>query len=188
MKFSLQISNKDLPDFGKNWEWLVGWGIGLLVLGCLAVAFATFTTILSVVLLGALILVGGIFVLIDAAQFWWQRSGFYLRLIMGLLYTFVGLMLIFGPAISSIALTLLLACLFILMGVSRIIAAVTLQYPRWKWSLISGIITLILGTLIIAEWPASGLFIIGFFIGIDLLLFGLAYIMLGLYAKNTANR
>jgi uncharacterized membrane protein HdeD (DUF308 family) len=52
------------------------------------------------------------------------------------------------------------------------------------WRLASSIITLLLGVLILLEWPASGLFIIGLFIGIDLIFTGWVYIVSALSARS----
>lgn len=183
-KVSIEIGPLDQKTLHNSWRWILGWGVALIILGLLAISFATFTTLLSVVLLGALILAGGLFVIIDAFYFWRHRHGFFLRFSMGLLYSIVGLIFIFGPVLGSAAITLLLAVLFILLGISRIVSSTALQLPRWKWSLASGIITLILGVMILAEWPASGLFIIGLFVGIDLMLFGWAYVMVALFARG----
>jgi uncharacterized membrane protein HdeD (DUF308 family) len=183
MKYSVKMT--DLSAFKNNWPWMLGWGIGLIILGLLAISFATFTSLLSVVVLGGLILVGGLFVIIDSLHFWRGRSGFAVHLLIGILYTVVGLALIFGPVMGAVTLTLLLACMFILVGLSRIISAISLKLPTWKWGLASGMITLLLGILILTEWPASGLFIIGLFIGIDLVLFGWATVMVALFARNS---
>jgi uncharacterized membrane protein HdeD (DUF308 family) len=56
--------------------------------------------------------------------------------------------------------------------------------PHKGWILISGAITLLLGILIWAQWPYSGLWVIGTFIGIDMILTGITWVQLSLIAKN----
>jgi uncharacterized membrane protein HdeD (DUF308 family) len=41
------------------------------------------------------------------------------------------------------------------------------------------VITLLLGLLILAHWPVSSLYILGLFLGIDLIMAGVAWIGLG---------
>jgi uncharacterized membrane protein HdeD (DUF308 family) len=43
-----------------------------------------------------------------------------------------------------------------------------------------GIITFVLGMLVLVQWPASGLWVIGLFIGIDLIFYGAAWMALAL--------
>ena len=49
----------------------------------------------------------------------------------------------------------------------------------WIWVVLSGVITLLLGLLILAHWPVSSLYILGVFLGIDLVMAGAAWIGLG---------
>lgn len=179
MKDSVKLSLS-----GNSWQRFLAWGLGFICLGLLALSFSAFTTLLSVVLLGGLILVGGIFVLIDAWQFWRHKNGFAFHLLSGIIYSLVGLMLIAHPVLGSVSLTLVLSVFFIVVGLLRILNAVILRFPRWTWNLASGVITLLLGLLILSEWPSSGLFIIGLFIGIDLLFLGWSYTMLALYFRK----
>lgn len=182
---SFNIPPELLADFGKNWGFFLAWGVSLTVLGILAISFASFTTLISVIFLGFLLLISGVLVMIDAIQFWRGKgSNFFFQLLAGILYAVVGLMFIFTPVVGSLSLTFLLGILFVLLGLFRIYYAMTHKYPRSGWVLFSGIITLLLGILILTEWPASGLFIIGLFLGIDLLFLGINYIMAALVARK----
>lgn len=174
-----------LADFGKNWGFFLAWGVSLVILGILAITFASFTTLISVIFLGFLLLFSGILVIIDAIQFWRGKgSNFFLQLLAGILYAIVGLTFIFTPMLGSISLTLLLGILFVILGIFRIYYAISHRLPRSGWVLFSGIVTLLLGILILAKWPATGLFIIGLFVGIDLLFLGMNYIMAALVARK----
>jgi len=178
MNNTFGVSSQHLEAFQKNRKWFFVWGIALIVLGALAVSFATFTTLLSVIVLAGLIFASGIVIIIDAFTFWWEKwSGFFLHLIMGLLYAIVGVMLLRSPVLASISLTLLLGVLYLMLGIFRIIYSLWFRLPRWGWSFFSGLLGLLLGVLILAEWPASSLFIIGLFVGIDLIVVGWVYVM-----------
>ncbi len=61
-----------------------------------------------------------------------------------------------------------------------------MRFPHWGWVLFNGIITLILGIIIWRQWPVSGLWVIGLFIGIDLIISGWAWIMLSFAARQMA--
>lgn len=181
----MALMNQIGDAYNKFWRSFMVWGIVLVILGALAVAYSTFTTLLSVVTLGFFILIAGVCVLLDTFTFWWRKwSGFFLHLIMGILYLGVGYMLISGPVWASISLTLLIAIFYIALGITRILYSTTHRLKMWGWTLTNGIIALILGLLILMQWPVSGLYIIGLFIGIDLIFAGWAYIMIGLSARR----
>jgi uncharacterized membrane protein HdeD (DUF308 family) len=145
------------------------------------------TTIISMVFIGALLIVGGIVIMIDAFTFWRAHawSSFALHILIGLLYFCAGIMLIESPLAGSISLTFLLGLFYIIVGVFRIITSLSIRQPKWGWNFFSGLLALVLGTMILESWPASGLFVIGLFVGIDLLFIGFVYIM-GALAARTA--
>ena len=172
----------------KSWGWLLFWGFVLVILGLTAISLAALTTFVSVIFLGAIIFVGGIVIIIHTLRFWRKRwSSFLVHLIIGILYIVVGLMLMQNPISSSISLTLLLGIFYIILGIFRITYSTTITSPQWGWSLFSGILSLVLGILILASWPASGLFIIGLFVGIDLLVCGWAYMIIALSGRSLLN-
>lgn len=182
---SSQFNNLYLTAFSKNWGWFFIWGLLLLILGVVAISAATLTTILSVLFLGFLLLISGIVIIIDTFSFWWHKwSGFILHLILGILYVAVGVMLIKSPLSASISLTLLLGAFYLTIGIFRIIYSLSVRVPRWGWSFFNAIISLLLGILILSSWPQSSLFIIGLFVGIDLIFTGWVYIMAALAARS----
>jgi uncharacterized membrane protein HdeD (DUF308 family) len=185
MALLLPINDQDLQAFQKNSNWFVAWGAILVLLGVFAISVSMMTTLISVIILGALIFAGGVVTLIDTFTFWrGKASGFLLHLTMAILYLLVGAVLVFQPAVSSIYLTLILAVFYIFIGFTRITYSISLRAPRWGWNLFNGIICVLLGILIMAQLPASGLYIIGLFIGIDLIFSGWAYLMAGIAPRS----
>lgn len=185
MKYSITVANLQPSAFKQNWGRFLIWGLVLIALGALAISAATLTTIISVFFLGLLILTSGIVIMIDTFSFWWSKwYGFSLHLLMGVLSSAVGILFITNPLSASIPLTLLLGTLFILTGTIRIAYSSSLRSPKWGWVFISGMVSLLLGTLIMSHWPASSLYIIGLFVGVDLLFFGWAYVMAALAARS----
>lgn len=175
--------------FHANWNWLFLWGILLVILGCAAISAASLMTIVSVIFLGCIILIGGIVILFDTFKLWWGSGSwgsFLLEFIMAVLYIVVGIMLIKNPVSASVSLTFLLGLFYLVIGLFRIIYALASGMPSPGYSVFSGFISALLGILILANWPTSGLFIIGLFIGVDLLVIGLTYIMTSLSIKSLA--
>ncbi len=174
-----------LEDFQKNRGWFLALGILLIVAGSLAIIYDVAATMLSVLFFGWLLVIMGA---IEAVQSFWQPKwgGFFLHLIVGILAVVVGFHLVSAPEAGALILTLIMAIYFIVIGIFRIISAIAMRFPYWGWVLVSGIITLILGILIKSQWPMSGLWIIGLFIGIDMIFSGWSYVMLSLAAKKGA--
>lgn len=173
---------------GHNQGWFFLWGIAFIILGGLAISFSVFTTLISIIFLGAIIFAGGIIMIFDTFKFWWHRwGGFSFNLLLGIIYLFVGFMLFQNPLGASLSLTLLLGIFYVVIGVFRMAFTLMHKHTNWGWAFFGGLISLILGIMILASWPASSLFIIGLFVGIDLLVCGWVYIMLGLSGRKMVN-
>jgi uncharacterized membrane protein HdeD (DUF308 family) len=69
-------------------------------------------------------------------------------------------------------------------GLFRIISAVAIRQPQWGWSLLAGVVTLGLGLAIFNSWPDSGPWVIGLFLGIDMIFHGWSWVMLALAARR----
>ena len=96
----------------------------------------------------------------------------------------VGLLFLRAPLNALAALTLLLACFLMVDGIFKVVAALAYRFAAWGWSLAGGIIDVILGVMIWQEWPASALWVIGLFVGINLLFRGFNWIALGLALRS----
>jgi uncharacterized membrane protein HdeD (DUF308 family) len=173
----------ELTALRGNWLWFVLLGVALLVLGFVALGSLFIAGLATAVAIGALLLVSGIAEVIGAL---WCRgwSGFLLHLLSGVLSVVVGGLFLRAPLDALLALTLLLACLLMVGGIFKIVAALSYRFGAWGWPLVSGVIDLILGVLIGLEWPASALWVIGLFVGISLVFRGFNWIGLGLALRT----
>jgi uncharacterized membrane protein HdeD (DUF308 family) len=141
-------------------------------------------TIAVQVMLGWLLVISGIGEAIHAfmAQGW---RGFLLELLSAVLYLGVGVLLLVNPLEGALALTFVVAVFLLVEGIFKIITALRVRDHRgWGWLLASGIVSVILGVLIWAQWPASGLWVIGLLVGIQLLFTGWSLVMLALAARS----
>jgi uncharacterized membrane protein HdeD (DUF308 family) len=111
-------------------------------------------------------------------------AGFFHHLLAAILFGVIGLLLVTRPLISAEALTFVMALFFLISGLFQLVGALFVFLPGWGWQAVDGIITIILGAMVLAQWPASGLWVIGLFIGIDLLFYGFAWIALALGLKS----
>jgi uncharacterized membrane protein HdeD (DUF308 family) len=159
----------------NSWGWFLVLGIALVVLGVCCIAFDVTATFASVLVFGWLLLISGVFQAVYAFRTgtW---SGALLNLLSALFRGFTGFLLIRYPLMGAEALTVVLASFFIVAGLFRAIASAMVKLPRWGWVVFSGAITTVLGFLLLAQMPISGIWFIGFAIGVDLICDGTATI------------
>jgi uncharacterized membrane protein HdeD (DUF308 family) len=189
MSLSMRFTERHLSSFGEHWLRFLVWGIALTVIGLFAIYASTFATLLTVVILGFVVFFGGSIMFVDTLTFWWGKwSSFLFHLIVALLYLAVGIILIMNPLEGSISLTLLLGIFYLVIGLFRMFNSSSTKTPQWGWALFNGLINFALGVLILASWPSSSLFIIGLFVGIDLVFVGWSYIMAALAGRAIANK
>jgi uncharacterized membrane protein HdeD (DUF308 family) len=111
-------------------------------------------------------------------------SGFLLALAAGILSTITGVMLLRAPLSGAATLTLVIAVFLEVAGIFRAISSLVMQFPNWGWSLLSGIVAIILGGALLASWPQISLWFLGFYVGIDLIVHGFAWSMFALSVRS----
>jgi uncharacterized membrane protein HdeD (DUF308 family) len=173
----------ELDAIRGQWVWLLVLGIILIVVGTLAIGAPLVASLATALFIGAMLLVGGVAQLVGS---FWTRdwSGFFLMLLMGVLYIIVGLLFLNRPVSALEALTLILACALMVGGTFRIVGSLMSRFPHWGWIFFSGVLDLILGILIWQQWPFSGFWVIGLFVGIDMIFNGWTWVMLALRLKS----
>ena len=151
----------------QYWGWFLAFGIGLLVLGITAVVRSVAATVVSMLFFGwLLVLASGIEIAQAVMVGHW--AGFFHHLLAAILFGVAGLMLVTRPMISAEVADRLHG--HVLPGRR----AVSDHSARWLsrsragvGRRLDGLITLVLGLLVFGQWPASGFWVIGLFIGID---------------------
>jgi uncharacterized membrane protein HdeD (DUF308 family) len=176
----------DLYDArGVHRGWLAALGIMYILLGLVGFLMATLMTLASVLFFGVLAIIGGI---IQIATSLSSQGGRHVwgGIALGVLYLIAGLLIIANPVASSLVLTLFLAGALIALGAVRIFYWIEHRdHSFWIWSIVSGVISIVLGLLIIAQWPISGLWVIGLFVALDMLFHGGASLALAFQEKRT---
>jgi uncharacterized membrane protein HdeD (DUF308 family) len=180
-----EVIHENIKALRDSWFWFVLLGVGLIILGVAILGYTELeeATRLTVLVYGYFMMVGGI-VYIVGAFFTRGWGGFFLSLLAGVLYLALGFILVEHPLEVAIIYTLLLAVFFFVEGLFRIIAALSGRFRHWGFVLLNGVVTLLLGVLIWRQWPLSGFFVIGIFLGINLLISGASYVSLGLAARK----
>lgn len=172
-------TSSDVEPLRAKWGWIVALGAVYLVAGFVALGSVLLATVVSVFLVGIMMIIAGVAEVISAFEVrGWGK--FLLWLLLGALYIIAGLVTFQNPLLAAAVLTLILGVALVASGIMRIILAFSVQREApWIWVLLSGVITLVLGALILARWPVSSLYILGLFLGIDLIFAGAGWVGLG---------
>jgi uncharacterized membrane protein HdeD (DUF308 family) len=166
--------------------WIVALGVVYAIAGVIALGSVVFATVVSVFIVGVMMLIAGVAEVFNAFQIkTWGK--FFLWLLLGALYIVAGFVTFENPLLAAAVLTLVLGFSLLASGVMRIVLAFSMKDEMpWIWVAVSGVITLLLGLIILAHWPVSSLYILGLFLGIDLIIAGIGWIGIGLGLKRHA--
>ena len=167
-----------MEEIQNSWGWFPGLGILLMLLGAICIIGDVTATFATVLVFGWLLLISGIVALVHAfgTRNW---SGFFLNLLSALFRGFTGYLLIRYPLAGAASLTLILASFFVVSGMFRAIAAGMMKFPRWGWVVFSGVVSVALGVILLAQMPLTSIWFIGFAIGVDLIFDGASLVGFG---------
>lgn len=177
-------ANADTAPLRAKWGWILALGLVYLLAGIIALGSVLMATVASVLIVGVMMIVAGVAEIINAFQLkgW---GGFLIWLLLGILYIVAGFITFENPLFAAIILTLLLGASLIASGVVRIVLAFSMKREQpWLWLLLSGIVTLLLGLMILARWPISSVYALGIFLGVDLVIAGAGWIGLSLALRR----
>lgn len=168
----------------EHYNWFFILGIVMLIVGTAAIIFPFFASLAVELLIGFALMLSGIAGIVHAfsTKKW---KGFMFSLLGAVLSLGVGIVLLFYPLTGLLSLTILIAAFFFAGGMIRIILAFKLRpFDHWGWLLFSGILDLILATLIMTQWPETAALVIGLLVGIDLIFTGWIMLMLASAARR----
>ncbi|WOH50480.1 HdeD family acid-resistance protein [Bradyrhizobium sp. sBnM-33] len=172
-------AGSDTAPLRAKWGWIVALGVVYLLAGLIALGSVAMATVVSVLVVGVMMIIAGVAEVFGAFQIKsWGK--FLLWALLGVLYIIAGFVTFQNPLLAAVLLTLVLGASLLVSGIMRIVLAFSMKRETpWIWVALSGVITLLLGVLILARWPVSSLYILGLFLSIDLLMAGAGWIGLG---------
>ncbi|MEU5217534.1 HdeD family acid-resistance protein [Streptomyces sp. NPDC020807] len=166
-------------DFG----WLAFLGALLVIGGLVGLVHTAAATLTSMLLFGWLLLIGGVVGLLQAVQS--RGTGyFWLAAVVAALNIAAGVVVIRHPEGSAEALTMFAALLFLTGGLFRLVGSVVVRGPQFGWTLFQGAFGLLLGLLVLFDWPHSSLYVLGVFFSLTLLFDGLGLIAIGVGGRR----
>lgn len=154
-------------------------GAVMVILGGIALGAAYLTSVVSVMLLGILLIVSGVFEIGSAMT----RRATEPALIVGLagvMAVFAGVLLLFRPTIGLASVTLIAGLFFLANGVYRLISALLNRFANWGWEVAYGVCAIALGIIVLGTWPATSAVLLGTLVGLELIFRGAAFLALGL--------
>lgn len=172
-------------EIKKATNWVIALSIILILLGGLAIFSPMFASAFFSVMIGWIALISGITMVIQSFRSKPMR-GFWLTLIVGVFYSLAGLFIIFNILKAAALLTLSFGILFIAEGITTIVMGLTNRVGQsMSWLVVlNGIITLILGILVINGWPSTAQWFIGLYVGISILFSGISLLAAALAART----
>lgn len=172
-------------DLKKATSWVIFLSIALIVLGILAIISPMIASAFFTAMMGWISLISGIVMVVESFRSHPVR-GFWLNLIVGVFYALAGLYILRNLGAALLALTLAFGVLFIVEGIFTIIMGFTQKAGRsMSWLVVlNGVVTLILGIMVINRWPVSALWLIGLYVGISLLLSGISLLAAALATRK----
>lgn len=167
-----------------KWGWIVAFGVIALIAGIVALGSVVWATASAIIVIGFMMLMVGAIEIVSAFNMRsWGRFAFWL--LIGILYVVAGFICLQNPFAAATILTLLLGIALIVAGLLRIFLATQMkQGTPWGWVVLSGLISFFLGLIIVAHWPVSSFYVLGLFLGIDLVFIGSGWIAMGLALKK----
>ena len=172
------FSQIPVPPISRPWA--IAGGFAMILLGFFALGDQLLFTALTANLIGILLMFGCAFQLVKVFTITGWRSHLW-YIIVAVAYGVAGYVFIAHPFKAAIAFTLFLGWAILIGGIFRTFLAFKLRHHKGAgWILFSAAMSLILGGLIISQWPTTGLYILGLFLGIELIFAGAGWLGLGL--------
>jgi uncharacterized membrane protein HdeD (DUF308 family) len=176
------IPQLPIPPISRGWA--IAGGIAMIVLGLIALSDQFVSTAAVATFIGVILMFGCAFQIIKLFTIHGWKSHLWYALV-ALAYGVAGYVFIAHPFHAAIAFTLFLGWAILIGGIFRAFLAFKMRHHNGAgWVLFSAAVSIVLGGLIISQWPATGLYILGLFLGIELIFAGVGWLGLGLSNSN----
>ncbi|MBW0004728.1 MAG: DUF308 domain-containing protein [Hyphomicrobiales bacterium] len=163
-----------LSHFRARWASFAALGAAFILCGAIAFGSLVGATVASVWMNGVMmILAGAAEIGMGVHMKNWARL--ILLCAAGALLLIAGMLCVLNPLLAAVALTLCLGAGLCATGLVRIYVASQMGADTpWRVAVLSGLVTFMLGVIIIASWPVNSRYVLGLFLAIDLALYGVA--------------
>lgn len=169
-----------------RWGWFVALGALMSVLGAAALLLVVSATIASVYTIAVFMIIAeGAEIGLGLGSRSWGR--FFLWVVGGVAYIVVGAFALAQPLMAATVFTLLLGAAMLATGLIRVYTGNHLGRSVRGSVMIAGIVTAIIGIIILVGWPTNSFIVLGLLLGFDLIIWGAGWISLGLRMRAHAS-
>jgi len=184
MSTATESPSAPAPVLSSGWSLVLG--VLLLIAGVVALLYPVIAAVAAALYVGWFALIAGVIAIAIAiktraeAHFGW-------RVLVGVVYLALGVLLVANPLSGAASLALFIGALLAAAGVVEIALAFRLRpHKGWGWLLANGLTSIVLAVLIAIGWPLDSLVLIGYLVGFQIIFCGVARIALGLGARDAA--
>ena len=172
-----------LAHLRNRWSWFVAFGLAVALLGFVSLGLVGLATLASVYLIAIfMIVIGGGEIMIGVNAHRWSNR--ITVVLLGLLYLVAGSFAIANPVAGAVGLTLMLGAAMLATGILRLYFATRLpEGPKWLIGA-AGAATILVGVLILAGWPENSAYVLGIFLGLDMIMYGASWLSFGLFLRR----
>lgn len=173
-----------LAPASKHWGLILTFGILMIVLGTIGFFQQMVYTVATVVFFGALMLVAGGAGLVSATKLngWKGKAS---AILLSVLFLLTGALMILHPILTELSLTLIVAGFLLAAGASKFWMGFSHRERHgWYWIVANGVLSFLLGLLILGGFPGSGLWLLGLFLAIELIFDGWGAVALAFAARE----
>ncbi len=169
----------------EHWRLFIVQGVLLVILGMIALALPRLAAVATSAFLGWLLFFSGFFRAVSVVSAASAPSR-WSSLLLSVLVAILGFILAWYPLEGAVTLTMVLTAYFIVHGISTLILAFSVkgETGRWVLLILSALVDFLIAGLVLAEWPSTDLWVLGLFVGVNMLLTGFAIIFAALGARS----
>lgn len=180
-----QIEQQWRDYLQKHWRIILAEGAIFMILGLAAIIIPQVSSVVVVLFLGWLIVLAGL-IHASRALFFPDTPGFGLWLGLGILQIIVGYLLLADPIAGVFTLTLMMTLFFACEGAIKIYLAFMMRpLPQWHFLLMSGVTALLFAVIILAFWSETAHWLLGLFLGINMVVLGWSMVKVSLEHKDS---
>lgn len=170
--------NETVQSVGRGLRMVSGfYGILMIILGAAALALPMVTTLATVLVIGICLIAGGIVGLFASFQ---ERSGNgrWLNILWSLLAAGLGVWMVAQPGVGAVSLTMLLGAVLVARGITGLMLAFDSSFGQARlWLGIGGLLSLVLGGMVLFNLMDMVGWTIGTFVGVDFLITGVTILL-----------
>ena len=170
----------------KYWRIFVIEGVFFILLGISAIVIPQLFSVAIIMALGWIIILTGT-VQVSRTLYFREMPDFGLWLFLGILQLFVGYLFVAEPIAGVLTVTAVMIFFFAFEGMIKVLLAFLLRpLAHWKYVLFSGVTALIFALLILVNWSEVEHWLLGLFLGVNMIMLGFSMVKMGLsYKPNT---